>query len=361
MMFVALLTLGIWLALIFAWHGYWRSDPDLPNATPTTLPSVAILIPARNEAASIGQVVAQLRGQDYAGSFTVTVINDDSSDDTAAIAAQAGANLINASPLPTGWSGKLSALQQGVLARPIADLYWFTDADILHAPDALRRMVAQMEQQKAALVSVMAHLRCISFWEKLLVPAFIYFFAMLYPFRAINHHGRAHAGAAGGSILIKRTALEHIGGIAAYKDALIDDCTLAKRIKYNGGGLWLGYYRGTSSLRAATSLAPLWQMVRRTAFNQLGHNYALLAGTVAGLVLTFLAPIWLSFVGYWPAMLAWALMSLSYMPTLHRYRLGLWRALLLPVSATLYLLMTLDSARVHAQGRGGGWKGRTYA
>jgi hopene-associated glycosyltransferase HpnB len=240
-------------------------------------------------------------------------------------------------------------------------LYWFTDADIFHTPDVLRRMVAQMEQQKTALVSVMAQLRCISFWEKLLVPAFIYFFNMLYPFRAINHHGRAHAGAAGGSILVKRTALENIGGIAAYKDALIDDCTLAKRIKYNGGGLWLGYYSGTTSLRAATSLAPLWQMVRRTAFNQLGHNYFVLAGTVAGLALTFLAPIWLSFAGYWPAVLAWALMSLSYVPTLHRYHLGLWRALLLPLCASLYLLMTLDSGRVYAQGQGGGWKGRTYA
>jgi hopene-associated glycosyltransferase HpnB len=361
MTFLALLTLGIWLTLIFARHGFWRSDPDLPDAMPATLPSVAILIPARNEAGTISDAVCHLRAQDYAGRFTITVIDDDSSDATATIAAQAGAHVLTAKPLLKGWSGKLSALHQGVLANPAVDLYWFTDADILHAPDTLRRMVAQMEQQGAALVSVMAHLRCISFWEKLLVPAFIYFFAMLYPFRAINHHGRAHAGAAGGSILVKRTALENIGGIPAYKDALIDDCTLAKRIKYNGGAVWLGYFSGTTSLRAATSLASFWQMVRRTAFNQLGHNYVLLAATVLGLALTFCAPIWLSLAGCWPAWLAWALMSLSFVPTLHRYRLGQWRAPLLPLCAMLYLLMTLDSARVHAQGRGGGWKGRTYA
>lgn len=361
MMLLALVTLGIWLALIFAWHGYWRSDPDLPDATPTILPSVAILIPARNEAPTIAQVVEHVRAQDYAGIFTVTVINDASNDATASLAKTAGATLIQASPLQAGWSGKLSALNQGVLANPSADLYWFTDADIMHTPDTLRRMVAQMEQQKAALVSVMAQLHCQSFWEKLLVPAFVYFFAQLYPFRAINHHGRSHAGAAGGSILVKRAALERIGGIVAYKDALIDDCTLARLIKYSGGGLWLGFFSGTTSLRAADSLAPLWQMVRRTAFNKLGHNYVILAGTILGLALTFLAPPLLSLAGYWPAMLAWALMSLSLAPTLKRYRLPLWRALLLPIIATLYLAMTLDSARVHAQGRGGGWKGRTYA
>jgi hopene-associated glycosyltransferase HpnB len=258
MMLLALVTLGIWLALIFAWHGYWRSDPDLPDATPTLLPSVAILIPARNEALTIAEVIKAVRAQDYAGVFTITVINDASDDATASLAENAGATLIHASPLQSGWSGKLSALHRGVLASPGADVYWFTDADILHAPDTLRRMVAQMEQQKVALVSVMAQLRCQSFWEKLLVPAFIYFFAQLYPFRAINHHGRSHAGAAGGSILVTRAALEGIGGIPAYKDALIDDCTLARMIKYNGGGLWLGFFSGTTSLRAADTLAPLW-------------------------------------------------------------------------------------------------------
>jgi hopene-associated glycosyltransferase HpnB len=361
MMLLSLITLGIWLALLFAWHGYWRSDPDLPDAIPHMLPSVAVLIPARNEAPTIAQVVTGLRAQDYAGTFTITVINDASDDATSALAAQAGATLIDASPLQPGWSGKLSALNQGVLANPDADFYWFTDADILHAPDTLRRMVAQMEQQKADLVSVMAQLYCQSFWEKLLVPAFIYFFAQLYPFRAINHHGRAHAGAAGGSILVKRAALEGIGGIAAYKNALIDDCTLARLIKFNGGNLWLGFFSGTRSIRAAVGLVPLWQMVRRNAFNKLGYNYGILAATVLGLGLTFLVPPLLSFAGHWPAMLAWALMSFSFVPTLRRYRLPLWRALLLPVIATLYMAMTLDSARLHAQGRGGGWKGRTYA
>jgi hopene-associated glycosyltransferase HpnB len=361
MMILAGLSLGVWLVLIFAWHGYWRSDPDLPDGTPIMLPTVAILIPARNEAATIDQVVRHHLAQNYAGTYTVTVINDDSQDDTASLAAQSGAKILNASPLQKGWSGKLSALNQGVLDNPEADLYWFTDADIVHAPDSLRRMVAQMERQNVALVSVMAQLRCESFWEKLLVPAFIYFFAQLYPFRAVNHHGRAHAGAAGGSILIKRTALERIGGIAAYKGALIDDCTLARLVKYSGGGLWLGFHRGSRSLRSAETLAPLWQMVRRTAFSQLGHNYALLFGTVAGLALTFVAPPLLSILGLWPAILAWGLMSLSFVPTLHRYRLSPIRALLLPIIAVLYLAMTLDSARMHALGRGGGWKGRTYA
>ncbi len=361
MMMLALLCCGIWLVLILAWHGYWRSDPDLPSGKPGHAPSVAILIPARDEAATITQVVEDLRMQDYDGPYSITVINDGSRDATAALAQNAGAKVIHAPPLPQGWSGKLWALQQGILAHPEAELYWFTDADILHSPDTLPNMVAQMERSNAALVSVMAQLRCISFWEKLLVPAFIYFFAQLYPFRAVNHHGRAHAGAAGGSILIKRSALERIGGVAAYKDALIDDCTLARLVKYSGGPLWLGFHTGTRSLRSAETLAPLWQMVRRTAFNQLKHNYVLLALTVAGLVLTFIAPPLLGLLGYWPALIAWGLMSLSFVPTLRRYGLPAWRALLLPVIACLYLAMTIDSARMHALGQGGGWKGRTYA
>ncbi len=361
MMTLALLSLAIWLILIFAWHGYWYSDPDLPEGSPTKMPSVAVLIPARNEADTIAEVVQQLRAQDYAGAFSITVINDDSMDETRMLAAQVGAQVIDAPPLSPGWSGKLSALNKGVSVQSNADIYWFTDADIVHSPDTLRRMVAQMERSHASLVSVMAHLRCVSFWEKALVPAFIYFFAQLYPFRAINHPGRSHAGAAGGSILIKRAAMERIGGIAAYKDALIDDCTLAKRVKQSGGGLWLGFHRGTISLRATDTLAPLWQMVRRTAFNQLGHNYWLLVATVAGLALTFLAPPLLALAGYWPAVLAWGLMSLSFLPTLKRYGLHPFRALTLPILAIFYTGMTLDSARVHWLGRGGGWKGRTYS
>jgi hopene-associated glycosyltransferase HpnB len=361
MMILAAITLVLWLILIFAWHGFWRSDPDLPIGKPLQTPTVAILIPARDEAATITQVVEDVRMQDYDGAYSITVIDDSSSDGTAALARNAGAQVIDAPPLPQGWSGKLWALQQGVLANPEAALYWFTDADIVHSPDTLPRMLAQMERSNAALVSVMAQLRCTSFWEKMLVPAFIYFFAQLYPFRAVNHHGRAQAGAAGGSILIKRSALERIGGIAAYKDALIDDCTLARLVKYNGGPLWLGFHKGTRSLRHADSLEPLWRMVRRTAFNQLRHSYMLLACTVVGLALTFVAPPLLGLAGYWPALLAWALMGLSFMPTLRRYDLLLWRALLLPLIASLYLAMTLDSARVHILGRGGGWKGRTYA
>jgi hopene-associated glycosyltransferase HpnB len=361
MMMLGLLSCALWLGLLLAWHGFWRSDPDLPDGTPQHLPSVAILIPARNEAATIAQVVAHLRAQDYPGSVTITVINDSSSDNTAQLAAQAGAHVLHAEPLAAGWSGKLAALNQGVLAHPKVDLYWFTDADILHSPDTLRRMAALMQNDRRDLVSVMSQLRCISFWEKLLVPAFIYFFALLYPFRAVNHHGRSHAGAAGGSILLKRTMLEHIGGIAAYKDALIDDCTLAQKVKYNGGVLWLGFHKGTCSLRRADSLAPLWQMVRRTAFTQLHYNYVLLLGTMLGLGLTFVAPVWLALHGQALGWFAWLLMALSILPTLKRYSLSPLRGVFLPVIASLYLLMTLDSARQYILGRGGNWKGRTYA
>jgi hopene-associated glycosyltransferase HpnB len=361
MMALAIIALLIWLALFFAWHGFWRCDPDLPEGAPQNWPSIAVLIPARNEAATIAQVVQHVRAQDYAGAVTITVINDESHDDTAALALQAGAQVMEAGLLPKGWSGKLSALNMGVLAHPSTDLYWFTDADIVHAPDTLRRMVAQMERSQASLVSVMAQLRCTSFWEKLLVPAFIYFFMQLYPFRAVNHHGRAHAGAAGGSILIRRTALERIGGIKAYHGALIDDCTLARLVKHHGGVLWLGFHAGTRSLRAADSLAPLWQMVRRTAFTQLAYNYALLVVVVAGLGLSFVAPVLLTLAGVWPAMIAWGLMTISFLPTLRRYGLSPFRALLLPLVAIFYALMTLDSARTHWLGRGGGWKDRTYA
>ena len=364
-MILAGLTLLIWLGLLFLWHGYWRSTPDLPGKRTAEL-SVAILIPARDEANSIAATVRDCLVQQYENQFSVTVINDSSRDSTASLARAAGALVIDAPGLPPGWSGKLWALQQGVAAHPHADAYWFTDADIRHAPDTLARMAAQMQERD--LVSVMAQLRCRSVWEKLLVPAFIYFFMLLYPFHAVADPRSWIAGAAGGSILIRRDMLERIGGIASYRNALIDDCTLARRVKQAGGRLWLGFHHGTQSQRESRTLPPLWQMVRRSAFNQLGNSYALLALTVPGLALVFLAPPLLMVAGLWRgeaatsllAGLAWALMSASFLPTLRRYRLNPTRTLLLPVIALLYLLMTLDSARVSALGRGGQWKGRTH-
>jgi hopene-associated glycosyltransferase HpnB len=362
MMLAALACLLVWLGLLLFWHGYWRHFPQLPKSEQHDA-TVAIIVPARDEAETIATVVTHLFAQDYRGKRSVTVVNDSSSDDTALLARKAGAQVIDAPPLPPGWSGKLWALQQGVAAHPDADLYWFSDADIVHEAGTLPHMAAQMQQHD--LVSVMAHLRCSGFWERLLVPAFIHFFMMLYPFRAVNDPQSCIAGAAGGSILIRRTLLEKIGGIAAYRDALIDDCTLARHAKRAGGRLWLGFSDGTQSLRQSFSLSPLWAMVRRSAFNQLGHSYLLLTGTVLGLGFLFLLPVAILLSLAKPpvlllALACWALISLSFLPTLRHHKLGLWRAPSLPFIAALYLLMTLDSARMHALGKGGAWKGRLH-
>jgi hopene-associated glycosyltransferase HpnB len=366
-----------WAVLLFLRGGFWRADQRLPagTAAPAAWPGVVAVIPARDEAATIGEVVAAHRASDYPGGYPVIVVDDGSADGTGALARAAGAEAVAAPPLPPGWSGKLSALAAGIeaagRASPGAAWLLLTDADIRHAPGVLRRLVALAEGRGLAMASLMARLDDRGFWGALLVPAFVFFFQMLYPFPLANRSEHPVAAAAGGCVLIRRDALAAIGGIGAIRGALIDDCTLAAKVKRAGTGhaIWLGLAEDeVVSLRDNRRLGTIWTMVARTAFTQLGHSWALLAATLAGLALVFLAPpmllvAGLTGAGWWPTVtgaLGWAAMAVAYAPTLALYGRPWWQGLALPLAAALYGAMTLSSALRHRRGRGGAWKGRTY-
>lgn len=384
LLLLALLSLLIWLYLLFFRGGFWRCAERLTASrqTVTSWPAVTAVVPARNEAAVIASALASLLDQDYPGDFSVILVDDQSEDGTEAVARQAAAesrrrerfSLLRAPTLPAGWTGKLWALEQGVRQVDQDSRYlWFSDADIAQPPDALRRLVAKAESERRDLVSLMVGLRCDGFWERLLIPPFIYFFQKLYPFAWVNDPHRPTAAAAGGCVLLRRDALARIGGLASLSDALIDDCTLAAEIKAScsaeSGGIWLGLAEGARSIRPYGGLGAIWAMVARTAYTQLQHQPLLLLGTLLGMFLTYLLPP-LGLLGYpWHQQagvalasgLAWAAMSLSLLPVLRLYGQNLWFAPLLPLAAALYSAMTLDSAWRHWRGRGGGWKGRIQA
>jgi hopene-associated glycosyltransferase HpnB len=378
MLALAGLALLVWLGLLLGWHGFWKTDQRLPPTDESNgpWPAVACLIPARDEVALIGACLATVQAQRYPGALSITLVDDGSSDGTAEVARSVSGpralTVLRAPDLKPGWTGKMGALDHGLthlLGQPDPPAFiWLCDADIVHAPDTLTRLVAQHQRTNADLVSVMVTLHVRSRWERLLVPAFIYFFTLLYPFPAINRRASWHAGAAGGCILLRTAMIDRIGGWAALKGAVIDDCTLARRVKRAGGGLWLSFADTSRSIRAAEGLAPLWRMVARSAFAQLRHSWALLALTVPGLALVFLVPPLAVLLAPWHGQpgaalaggIAWAGMATSYAPTLQLYGLPRWQALLLPLVAALYLAMTLDSALQHARGRGAAWKGRTY-
>ncbi|MDR7921771.1 glycosyltransferase [Thermosynechococcus sp. PP45] len=372
------LSLVIWLVLLLFWGQFWRPDQRLQGGDLRAWPRVVVVIPARNEAAVIGTSVRSLLEQDYAGTLHLILVDDQSNDGTGDIARQTALELgkgdrltvIEGTPLPSGWSGKLWALSQGIEAARAfdPDYLLLTDADIAHDRQNLRQLVAHARQQNCALVSLMVKLRCQSIWEKLLIPAFVFFFAKLYPFRWVNDPQRSTAAAAGGCILIDPLALDKIGGIACIRDALIDDCSLAAAVKRAGYRIWLGLTPTTVSLRAYNTLSSIWQMVARTAYTQLSYSPLLLVGTVIGMTLVYLwAPLALAIglIGQSlplavMAGLTWGSMAIAYGPTVRFYGLNRAWALTLPVIAFLYTLMTLDSARRHWQGRGGAWKGRVY-
>ncbi len=370
--------LAAWAYLVLFHGGFWRADQRLPaeSQAPEQWPDVTAVIPARDEAPVIGGAVESLLRQDYPGNLRVIVVDDASSDGTAdaarAGAARAGADdrlaIVSAPPLPPGWSGKLWAVHNGVAAAPADRRYvLLTDADIVHAPDALRRLVAKAESG-LDLVSLMVRLHCASFAERLLIPAFVFFFQKLYPFPWVNDRAKRMAGAAGGCMLVRRAALERAGGIAAVKDALIDDCALAALLKKNGP-IWLGLAERTVSVRRYPRIADVWRMVARTAYTQLRHSPWLVLGTVLGMALLYLVPplamVLCPFAGAWLAAAlgaaAFALMLYAYRPTWTLYRGDDPAILLLPLAALLYTAMTVDSMRRHLLGKGGAWKGRTYA
>ncbi|TAL99165.1 MAG: glycosyltransferase [Paraburkholderia sp.] len=377
------LSLLIWGVLLLARGGFWRTRPAAPLATQLRgdagWPAVAAVVPARDEADVIGRAVASLLGQDYAGAFHVIVVDDHSTDGTADAARAAALQLqcadrltvLTAKPLPAGWSGKVWAQSQGIEAVKTlgfpADFLLLTDADIGHPADAVTQLVVRAEEEKRDLVSLMVRLRCDSFWEKALIPAFVFFFAKLYPFAWVNNPRNRTAAAAGGCMLVRRTALEEAGGIESIRAELIDDCSLAARIKHRGEGrhpIRLDVAARSVSLRPYDSWKDIWNMIARTAFTQLRYNGWLLAGTLAGMTIIYLVPPVVALVlgplG-WPAWLAWALMCCAYAPMLRYYgRSPLW-APFLPLVALFYVGATFASAVRYWRGKGGQWKARVQA
>ncbi|MGO8830504.1 MAG: glycosyltransferase [Steroidobacteraceae bacterium] len=360
---IAILALCIWLYLYLAHGRFWRSEPQLAPAVPAQCPDVDIVVPARDEACTIAPVIASLLAQDYRGKFGVILVDDDSTDGTAQCAGS-GPNLqvLRGEQKPAAWSGKLWALRQGV-AVGRAPLLLFTDADIVHDPRHLSALVARLQEPPVELVSEMVRLNCVSLAERALVPAFVYFFQMLYPFAKVNDPRSRVAAAAGGTMLIRREALERLGGLDAIKGALIDDVALAKAVK-PGGAIYLGHSGLAASIRSYPGFVDLWRMISRTAFTQLRHSAALLALTLLGLTLVWLVPVWAAAFGHGPervyGLAALALAARSYLPTLDRYaRSRLW-VLALPLIALFYMAATVGSAFDHWRGMGARWKNRAY-
>jgi len=366
---IPLLSLGIWLYLFFAHGRFWQSGPELLPALPSETPDVDIIIPARDEAETIGPVIASLLDQQYAGNFQVILVDDDSSDGTAEIARAAAAargsrmlRVISSPPKPAVWSGKLWAVSQGVASAEAAVLL-LADADIVHDPRHLATLVARLNAPRVDMVSEMVRLNCASRAERWLVPAFVYFFQMLYPFAWVNDPMSKVAAAAGGTVLIRREALERIGGIASIKGALIDDVTLAKAVK-RGGAIYLGHSGLAVSIRRYPHFVDIWDMIARTAFTQLNYSAALLALTLIGLALVWWVPVGEALFGSgWQrlcGLAAFVLGAASYLPTLARYRRRALWSLALPLIALFYMAATLWSALTYWRGIGARWKNRTY-
>jgi hopene-associated glycosyltransferase HpnB len=341
------------------------------GAAPERWPSVAVVVPARDEVDLLPATLPTLVGQDYPGPVRVILVDDNSTDGTGALvtARWPAVHIVAPGEPPAGWAGKLWALRAGVAEAGDVDFLLLTDADIAHRPDSLTALVRAAQAYRLDLVSQMARLRVLTRWERLVVPAFVYFFALLYPFRWSNRPDSRTAAAAGGCSLVRRTALEWAGGLAAIGGAVIDDVALARVLKRSGGRTFLGLADRVDSVRPYPDLGSLWRMVARSAYAQLRHSLVLLAGTVVGLALVFLVSPVSTVVGAvtgdLPALLlgaaGWLLMAALFVPMLRYYRQPWAAALALPFTATLYLSMTVDSAVRHYRGRGAAWKGRTYS
>jgi len=401
---IAMASLAIWLVLVFARDGFWqtaeRDTMDLaplpgreglgvgwpvaadalssypPTPDPSLAgrggegpwPSVVAIVPARDEAEVIARAIGSLAAQDYPGDFRIILVDDSSSDGTAGLARVAGGHrlqVVTGAALPNDWTGKLWAVSQGIAAAGTTpDYLLLTDADIAHAPDTLRTLVARAVAEERVLVSLMARLRCESLAERALIPAFVWFFQMLYPFAAVNRRASGRAAAAGGVMLVERAALDAAGGIAAVRSALIDDCAFGALMKKQGA-VWLGLTDRAVSIRRYDSWESVAAMISRSAYAQLNYSPLLLAGTTIGLALTYLVPPMFAIFGQGEARMtaiaAWGLMALAFQPMLRFYkRSPLW-GLALPLIATFYAGCTLLSAWQHVRGRGGMWKGRVQA
>jgi hopene-associated glycosyltransferase HpnB len=374
-----------WAYLLAAHGRYWRTDQRLPaaRADPAAWPGVAAVVPARNEAAVLPATLPTLLAQEYPGAFEVVLVDDESTDQTAGVAATIGRavsgarlRVVPGRRPPPGWAGKVWAMHQGVGAAGDAAYVLFTDADIAYRPGTLAALVRAAEADDRALVSQMALLRADTRWERLLVPAFVYFFAQLYPFSRVNRPRGRTAAAAGGCMLVRRGDLEAAGGLERIRGARIDDVALGRLLKRAAAPArcWLGLSTDVISIRPYPDLSELWDMIARSAYTQLRYSPVVLTVTVVGLLWLYALPpaaalgglAWLAAGGGatagWLAgagLAGWAVMTVSYLPMLRLYRLSPARAPSLPVIAVMYAAMTADSARRYYAGRGGQWKGRT--
>ena len=371
---LAAISCAVWVYLIAFRGGFWRSRPVLGAGEPAGAAKVAVVVPARDEAEHIARSLGSLLRQQYQGELAIILVDDNSTDGTAHIAKATAAwngavgrlTIVTGEPLPPGWSGKLWAVHQGLACElgKAADYVLLTDADIEHAPGHVAALVAKAEAEGLDLVSEMVRLHCATWAERALIPAFVFFFQMLYPFAWVADPRKKPAGAAGGTMLVRRASLDGVEGVERIRGRLIDDCALAGEIKRGGGRIWLGHAEGAASLRVYREWRDVWNMIARTAYAQLGHSAAMLAGCVAGMGAVYLAPPLLAILAHGPARvlgaLAWAMMAASFQPTLRRYgRSPLW-GLALPAIGLFYLGATVASALRHSAGRGGGWKERVY-
>ncbi len=375
MSLLAFVPLLIWIVLLGAHGAFWRVARSEASPEPSNWPAVIAIVPARDEAAVIDECVTSLLAQDYPGPLRVIVVDDHSSDGTAERARACAARLdarprltvVAARSLPSGWAGKVWAQAEGVAAaQSLAasnQYWWLTDADITHGSSVLRELIARAEDENRELYSLMVRLRTSAFAERALIPAFVFFFSMLYPFAWVNDPRKRTAAAAGGCMLVRVRALESIGGLAAIRDALIDDCALARAIK-RIGSIRLDLALNSQSIRPYDSFSSIWNMIARSAFTQLRYSPLLLILTVLGMLLTYVAPPGLLLAGGVPALagaMAWVLMSIAFLPVVRYYRLNPLWASALPLIALFYLGATLASAYRFWRGRGGQWKGRSQA
>jgi hopene-associated glycosyltransferase HpnB len=366
------LSVLVWLWLALLRGMFWRTDVRLPpGSDPAPWPSVAVVVPARDEAEVLPASLPSLLDQDYPGPVRVILVDDNSADGTRELVAgrwPAVDLVAPGEPPPPGWAGKLWALRAGIAAAGPAEFLLLTDADIAHRPGSLTALVRTATADRLDLVSQMARLRVRTGWERLIVPAFVYFFALLYPFRWSNKPGTRTAAAAGGCSLVRRAALAQAGGLDTIRTAVIDDVALARLLKRSGARTFLGLADLVESIRPYDDLGALWRMVSRSAYAQLRHSIWLLAGTVVGLAVIFVVPpvavvTGAVRTGWWTLLagvVAWLLMAGTFAPMLRYYGQPVVAAVLLPFTAILYLAMTVDSAIQHYRGRGTAWKGRTY-
>jgi hopene-associated glycosyltransferase HpnB len=373
---IATIPLAVWAYLFFLRGNFWQLQED--KTEPESLdrwPRVVAIVPARNEAETIARSVASLSKQDYPGEFSVIVVDDHSEDGTAAMALKAAEEagaagriaVHSAGDCPPGWTGKVWAMSEGLraAANKAPEFFWFTDADIEHAPDTLRRLVSSAEKESLDLASLMVLLQANTFAERLLIPPFLYFFLMLYPPRWIADPNARTAGAAGGCILLRRSALERIGGLAAIRNEVMDDCALARAVKKSGSKIWMNLTRASVSLRSYGSFSEICDLIARTAFTQLRYSFFLLLATLIALFVTYILPLISFFQGEDPAWFlaatAICLMAVSFGVTVRFYNLRFLWALTLPIAATFYAYATCVSALRYGLGRGAQWKGRAQA